>query len=157
MSKQKQQWLQFYNRMLAGIMTLLGFTACGMPDIVEPAEYGTPHATYEIKGKVLTPEKEASPGIQIILKREINRNSGKFASMYGDTIKTDQKGEFYYKQEEVSFGDMEYRIVYRDVEHEIYKTDSVQVKMEAKGGSGRWNNGSDSKEVTINLEKKDAE
>lgn len=151
MSKQKKQWLQFYNRILAGVMALLGFTAC---EETGREEYGVPHANFEVKGKVLTPDKKAAPDIQIIMKGSWDKNAKNFESTYGDTLITDQNGEFHYEKEETSTGKYSYRVVYRDIKNNVYKTDSVQVDMNATGGKGSWHAGSDSKEVIINLEEK---
>ena len=48
--EEKKRWLHFYNRILSGVLVLLGFNAC---DGTGADEYGTPYCRFEIKGKVL--------------------------------------------------------------------------------------------------------
>ena len=50
MKEERKQWLHFYNRILSGVLVLLGFNAC---DGTGADEYGTPYCRFEIKGKVL--------------------------------------------------------------------------------------------------------
>ena len=48
MKEEKKRWLHFYNRILSGVLVLLGFNAC---DGTGADEYGTPYCRFEIKGK----------------------------------------------------------------------------------------------------------
>lgn len=147
MNKRKEQWLRISNRMLTATMTLLGFTSCGV--VKEPAdEYGTPYARFEIKGNVVDDENNGIGNGRVILK---SVSQGPYIR---DTLATASDGTFDFKIE--GSGKAKYRVIGEDLSG-TYRSDSVEVEMEPQSGDG-WYQGSDMKEVTIQLKKKqDAE
>lgn len=54
------------NKLLAGLLTLLGFSLAAC-DKIGADEYGAPYVEYEIKGKVVNDKGTAIPDIQVIL------------------------------------------------------------------------------------------
>ena len=68
MKEEKKRWLHFYNRILSGVLVLLGFNAC---DGTGADEYGTPYCRFEIKGKVLDELREPVKDARVIVK-ELN-------------------------------------------------------------------------------------
>ena len=75
--------LKKYNRILSILMSLLGFGSSlsfiGCEN-VSPAEYGTPHATYKVNGRVTNQSNTGIENIQI--------------TMYYDTSFTNENGEY---------------------------------------------------------------
>lgn len=136
------------NWALAGIMGLFGFTCCD-----EPAdEYGTPHATYKISGRVMNKSGEAIPGIQIELEETLY-------SGYAAITCSDSKGEYEIERETVGRTD-KMRLIASDIDEEengLYRNDTIQVLIEDKDyydkGKG-WNVGKANKRVDIVLENK---
>ena len=67
----KARLIHWYEVVAGAILSLLGFTGCeSILDIVEPrAEYGMPHANYQIVGTV-TEEETGNPveGIKVTFK-----------------------------------------------------------------------------------------
>ena len=55
MKNPNHKLLKVANWLLAGILALLGFSACN-DDEEQPDMYGTPHANFTIKGKVVNDE-----------------------------------------------------------------------------------------------------
>ena len=134
------------NWALAGLLTLLGFSSC-----TEAAEYGTPHATYEFKGKVTDVENNPIQGIKVEFEGE-----DMFAAEGKPTATTASDGAF-----EVTMTGWPVDLVKlyaMDVDGEangLYKKDSVVVTIKdedfKKGKS--WYRGKVSKEVTITMKK----
>ncbi|KAA6313877.1 hypothetical protein EZS27_035420, partial [termite gut metagenome] len=142
-------------RLLSGILVLLGLPACG--EIGFPgsnmAEYGTPYADYTIKGKVINPQKESIPDIQVIVKEQYS--AGFSSNCYPvDTLYTSVNGTFEYHNPFVS-PETSYRIVFKDIDGKknggVFKTDSIIVSMgKATDGKG-WYQGKAVQEKTIEL------
>lgn len=150
MKKEKKHWLHLYNRILSGGLVLLGFSACENNG-TGADEYGTPYCRFEIKGKVQDELQQPVSDARIIVK-ELMENGKPSDPYYFDTVYTRKNGKFQFLDEDAgSMG--KYRVVCEDTSGEN-KADSVELKMEPKGGKG-WFRGEDSKEVDFNLKKKD--
>lgn len=54
-----------YNVMAASLLSLLGFSSCDSEGGDEPCLYGTPRATYNIKGKVIDTDGKPINGIKV--------------------------------------------------------------------------------------------
>lgn len=155
----RKRWLQCFNILLSGALALLGFSACEIEET--PCEYGQPHASYEIKGKVINMKKEPVSDIQVIVNGLITTSYSEWLDS-SDTLYTDSKGEFLFR-DDFAQPKAKYKIIHRDVRTDTnssitYKTDSIYIDMpEPTGGSGNWNYGSASKEVTITLKEDNGE
>ena len=57
--KRKSNWLKVFNSLLSSLLALLGYTSCDSSEDI-PVEYGTPYAKYEVKGKVVDKESQAT-------------------------------------------------------------------------------------------------
>ena len=145
--EEKKRWLHFYNRILSGVLVLLGFNAC---DGTGADEYGTPYCRFEIKGKVLDELREPVKDARVIVK-ELTSDGEPMGAYYTDTLYTQENGEFRFLNEQAG-GYGKYRLVCEDSPG-IYKADSTDIKMEPTGGKG-WYQGSDTKEVYFVLKKK---
>ncbi|WP_455638147.1 radical SAM-associated putative lipoprotein [Parabacteroides sp.] len=155
MNKAYRSYLAVSNKILAGLLTLLGFsiTSCGSDD-----EYGSPYATYEIKGKVVSEEGSPIPYIQVVLPAP---DAAEDYSMYiyRDTLLTDNSGEFYTKLGDHSFGIVTtIKIATKDIDGEanggLFEEKMTEVafkKEDMKGADGNWYYGHAQKEVTITM------
>lgn len=87
-------FLNSMNWVLAGLLTLLGFSCSDSDDDGggQVEEYGCPHANYEIKGKVVNRQNNPIPNIQIAISDSVPDRQ-----MPSDTIYTDAKGEFLWE------------------------------------------------------------
>lgn len=113
----KARLIHWYEVLAGAILSLLGFTGCrSILDIIEPrAEYGMPHANYQIVGSVKAEDTgEPIPNIQVKYRRY----------QY-----TDNNGDFYWEQEgrsdengNVSLSFTEYPV--ETDKHEIVLTDT---------------------------------
>lgn len=159
MKTMRKQWLQCFNILLSGVLALLGFSACGIEET--PCEYGQPHASYEIKGKVINMKKEPVSDIQVIVNGLTTTSYSEWLNS-SDTLYTDSKGEFLFR-DDYAWPEAKYKIIHRDLRRDTnsgitYKTDSIYVDMpEPSGGSGNWDYGLASKEVTITLKEDNGE
>lgn len=165
--RKKSKWNRMFNRILSGLLVLLGFSACSDfqdDDDVVICMYGTPTARHEIKGKVVTADKDkvSIPNIQVVVISKFRLDQ---ARKYGvdissinrgtDTLYTDAQGEFKYEGGGHSPQE-EYRIFYNDIDGKenkgLFASDSTDVKTEpTKPGDGSWYMGKGAAEVTAEL------
>lgn len=150
MGKIRMQGLRIGNCILSSILALLGFSSCG-DNGGGACEYGTPYATYDIKGKVTDQDKIAIANARLIVK-ELDQNGKIRSYSTPDTVFADQSGAYLRQYSQVT-NEGKYRIVCEDPQNS-YKSDSTDIQMNPTGGSG-WYQGSDSKEVDFELKKKD--
>lgn len=151
MKQTRYFFYNLYNRLLLGLLTLLGFGLAGCESV---EEYGTPYATYEFKGSVRNTAGRPIKGIQV----ECRHQSLPAFQAY-PLAQTDAEGKFCGELRDMP-GD-EWVIRFTDIdgpENGSYAPDSVEVvfeKKEYKKGKGSWNCGSASKEIpTVVLKEK---
>lgn len=134
---------RLYNRLLLGLLTLLGF---GLAGCENTEEYGTPYATYEFKGSVRNAAGRPIEGIQVEC-----RPSFLPAFQARPLARTDAGGKFAGQLQDMP--DDEWIVRFTDIdgpENGSYATDSVEVvfeKKEYKKGKGSWNRGFARKEL----------
>lgn len=139
--------LKNYNRILSIFLSLLGvggtfsFTSC---DGSTPGcEYGTPHATFKIYGKITSKNRVEIPNIKV--------------KMRYDSTYTDENGAYVISASEFPT-DQNFSIRFEDIdgsENGNYQPkDSIVEFKDPKfeNGDGSWNSGETSKEVNIELE-----
>lgn len=83
----KSEPVNFINRILAAILVLLGFSACGEGKEPMP-EYGTPSVSYRIKGTVTDKDNAPIKGIKVVISDEPEIESDDI------TVYTDADGKF---------------------------------------------------------------
>lgn len=151
MKKVKNVWLRCSAWLLNSILLLLGFSSC---DSNGSEMYGTPYATYSLKGKVVDTQKQPIPDIEVKIK--IGRG-GDYHSQIAP-LKTNASGEFSFKESFSTGG--EFRLVVRDVDgtaNGSFKSDSIEITMDKPSGGDGWFQGSASKEdIVITLQKDEA-
>lgn len=144
------------NKLLAGLLTLLGFSLAAC-DKIGADEYGAPYAEYEIKGKVVNDKGTAIPDIQVILPTPSLLEDSEY--MWGDTVTTNKSGEFDIKPAVTSFGeDITFKIKTKDIDGEanggLFEDKETEIafkKDDLKGADGNWYYGKATKEVTITM------
>lgn len=149
----KKKYLKVSNCLLTGMLALLGCSSnepFNDPDIV--LEYGTPSATYQIKGKVVDhTTKEPLRDMKVIVTP--NNNSKEYFSK--DTLLTSNDGTFAKDFDHI-FPCDEIKVVAQDTTGN-YGKDSTQVAITKKdyvtGSSGNWFVGIAKKEVTVTMKK----
>lgn len=155
MDKTYRFYLSISNKILAGLLTLLGLstTSCG-----SECEYGSPYATYDIKGKVVNEKGTAIPDMQVIIPAPDTDNEEDLF-VYRDTLLTNSTGEFNKRLEVGSFGeDITFKIATQDIDGEanggLFEDTVTEVafkKEDLKGGDGNWYSGNAKKDVTITM------
>lgn len=130
------------HRLLSGTLVLLGFTSCseefGKGDDIL-LEYGSPHANFQVKGKVASQADELLKNIQVIVRQSWNNDPEP-----ADTVYTDEKGEFQVKN--LGTGSINKQKVYfHDIDGEenggAFKSDSISLEdmdMKQLEEGGRW-------------------
>ena len=88
MNRTNHFFLTFTNKILAGLLSLLGFSLAAC-DKIGADEYGCPYADYEIKGKVVDENGKAINGIQVIIPDPF----GNEEYTHRDTLITNSAGE----------------------------------------------------------------
>jgi putative lipoprotein (rSAM/lipoprotein system) len=145
MTVNRKKWLLACNRMLAGGLALLGFTGC-TNETTE--EYGMPHCTFQIKGKVSDQQEQLIEGARIIV-RELRDMADSYYPL-PDTLAVKSDGEYLY--EYGGYPVQKVRVKCEDPSG-AYQADSVDVALKYTGGSGNWNVGNASEEVNFTLKK----
>ena len=138
--------------MLAGAISLLGFTACDDPENPDDGGticmYGTPTGCYEIKGSVTTATGEPIENARVILRHINGRNVNTY---YGDTVLTGSKG--HYEMKTGGWPDENIRVVCQPQDNAL-EADSVNLKVTFKGEKGPWMQGTASETVNFKLKNK---
>lgn len=149
-----KHFLKKVNWLLAGLLALLGFGQMGC-DKMYPVEYGTPHATYALKGKVVDEQNRPIPRIQVQIQSQDGLRDP-FAYAPVDTIYTDEQGNFAW---EIDFFSPVFQVTSDDTDEEAnggwFDSDTLEVNFsgeELTGGKG-WYEGRAEKEVNIILKK----
>ena len=149
MKKRNTTLLNLANKVLSGMMVLLGFNGCSGET---PCMYGSPYALHTIKGKVESNAGTAIKGIQIICNTNNNW-------IKPDTLLSNANGEFTYKSEPAII-EITYKLICKDIDGDTngsYKKDSIEVefkKSDLVNGEG-WLEGEATKNVTIKLSEND--
>ena len=152
MKKINNFWFRSSAWSLNSILLLLGFSSC---DSNGSEMYGTPYATYRMKGTVVDAKQPPIPDIEVKIK--IGRG-GDYHSQIAP-LKTNASGEFSFKESFSTGG--EFRLVALDADGAVngsFKSDSIDITMDKpSGGDGSWFQGSASKEdIVITLQKDEA-
>ncbi len=140
MKKVEIKFLKSYNAIIAAILVVLGFaSSCDSKD-----EYGTPSAKFIVNGKVESAENNAAlENIQVI--------------MQGDTVRTDENGNYQVTDKWGFPVDQTYTIQFQDIDDiENGEFENLDTIVEFKDpqftdGDGDWYEGETEKEFNIKL------
>jgi putative lipoprotein (rSAM/lipoprotein system) len=141
------------NWILAGILTVLGFSGCEN----NLDEYGSPYATYRFRGLVTNKAGNPVKNIKIEVM-ELHSHSEHDA--IPNPILSNDDGSYY-----VSVGTTptdEFRIIFSDIDGETngsYQNDTIPVKITEKDyydkGDGKWYYGAVEKQIDYVLKEKE--
>jgi len=163
MEKYKRKILKASNWVIAGILSLLGYSSCG---IVEPkVEYGMPHADFIVSGKVTDSQGNGLSGVRVTVpSADHHQRAGSgynpdrpiITNELKDTLYTKENGNFEYKYVGFPSNDsINVKIKFEDIAENVrFETDSTKVTFfssELKGGSGSWYSGKATKVITVQL------
>lgn len=155
MKKLNKRFVSKINGILAMLVLLLGFSCNSDDDDPIPAEYGSPHADFKVKGKVTDENKKAIPGIRI---HSMTIRNNEVLYHYSDTTYTNGQGEYTIQANPLDIEQI--KIFYEDIDGEengSFKTDSIVILQEdihLTGASGHWFEGSETKTIDIKLKNK---
>ena len=91
------------------------------------------------------------PDARILVKHIASPADGSYGyAVLSDTVYTKENGEYLYQNTITGYQD--FRIICEDLTG-VYQTDSVDIKMNPKGGNGRYE-GKDNREVVFKLKKR---
>ena len=127
-----------YRRRTGFISLLLALIGIGTSSCIGPTMYGTPHAEFEIKGKVVSEDGKAVESIQVVLpEKQISGNGVIYDQEFIpiDTLYSNSIGEFQMERSifparnlQIDFHDIDgeknlgefedVTLVYKDIEYE---------------------------------------
>lgn len=139
---------------MSGMLAALGFVSCSSSDDNDPGEiiclYGTPTATFHVKGKVTNESQQPLQGKRVILK-PLMSDGTEYDYHFNDTLRTDADGS--YDQTKHFNPIKSLRVVCDDPDGE-YEADSTTVELKYKDGDGEWNRGVAEAEADFTLKEK---
>jgi putative lipoprotein (rSAM/lipoprotein system) len=147
----KRALLRKYNTLLSYLISILGFgAACSISSCEYGSpivEYGTPHATFKVVGKVRSDATDSNlPHIRVVMR--------------DDTNFTDEQGNYHV--ESIDFpDDQTFLVEFKDIDGEAngeYQPLDTLVEFvdpEFSGGSGAWDKGKTEKELNVKLKDKE--
>lgn len=141
----KRRLLKKHNQLLAFILSLLGiggactFSCCAYGT---PVEYGTPHATFKVYGKVTSEDNTEIPNARVVLQE--------------DTAYTNENGN--YNVQVIEFpSNQDFLIEFMDIDgntNGAYQSKDTIVSFQDpvfENGENPWYSGETSKEIDIKL------
>jgi putative lipoprotein (rSAM/lipoprotein system) len=151
MKKLEFRMLKSYNKVIALVLSLLGFTGC--EDVLNTkAEYGVPHADFIINGKIQSKiTNQSIPNIRIIVKDTIQG-----LNIPLDTVYSNAQGNYEAIVSEFPL-DRAYLLSVSDIDgvangEFIEKDTLAEFKNPIfTGGDGHWYDGKTTKIVDIKL------
>ena len=143
MRRLKKRCYARINRLLASLLSLLGFNGCDILGVDDPFNpvclYGQPYAIYNVKGTVLSEEGDKLEGIQMTLKSIYYHEDKEYQQVWWMEKKptTDKEGQYEYSGEAYS-PNTTLRIVAEDPKGD-YAADSTDVTLTVtKEGKDTW-------------------
>ncbi len=149
----RKQWLAFYQKVLGGLLVMLGFSGC---DNIGADMYGTPYADFSIKGTVADEDGKPIPSATVII-RDLGYKGGNLDypdlyidENYNNVLTTDSEGQYGVTRQGFASETL-FRIVAKDASHE---SDSLEVTLAPPGSNDTWYEGEAKETVNITLKKK---
>ncbi|MCL2727963.1 MAG: radical SAM-associated putative lipoprotein [Bacteroidales bacterium] len=153
---------------IAGLLTLLGFSACNKSnDNDYPVEYGTPHAKFTVSGKVTNTQGQALSQISVIVPRVVHHTPARpgfipqhpvSTNHIRDTLYTKADGSYEYTYNGFPTDTVQIHLKFEEPSlHPLFESDSTKVNFilsDLKDGDARWYSGSAKKEVNMTLKSK---
>lgn len=154
------KFLKSSNSLIFLLISILGFSvSCKKNDPV--VEYGSPHASFIVKGIVKSAaDDHLIPDIIVEMRHITSNESGQSEILLMDTDFSDSHGYYYLTEALYSLEDQTYQIKFTDTDgtlngqYETLDTTIVFKKPKFLGGDGKWDLGSVQKELDIKLKPK---
>lgn len=140
--------MKIFTKILTVVLTVLGFSACS-PKV----EYGQPIADFRLRATVVD-RTTKDPVRDILAKVVLNRDYYNSPLLF----QTDNDG-FFYTDIKIDPLDQKIKVIWQDidgVDNGTYAKDSLEFEIKRedfKGGDNRWNYGTQTKEMTIEIDK----
>lgn len=126
----KGKILTLLSAIMSGIISLLGFSACS-----NEIMYGSPHGDFKVSGLVKSESGQPIQNVRIIIRKWSPGKDYLYVPGASDTVMTNVKGMYYDSGE--SSGETRMRVVCEDPSG-AYESDSVEVRLDYKGGDHDW-------------------
>ena len=164
-----------WSGLLSSLLAVLGFSGCGgsadSPEDI-PLMYGTPTASFSIKGKVQNSAGHALPGVRVVIPKvefyQVATES--FIPDYPiiteerrDTLYTDEEGRFGRRFYDFPTDTVRYELQFYDVnplagvpacEPDTLKVTFTRDELQRDKNDNEWNRGNVVKEITVTLKEK---
>lgn len=147
--------LHWINYLLGCLLGLLGFS-CDSEDISDlPAEYGTPWATYQFKGRVLDQSKKPVENARVRIILEDDSFQWLYEGQNADTTHTDGNGEFFIETQSIPYP--RFLLITEDMDGETnsrFLNDTTRVVFEDSDyqkDDKKWHIGTAIRDVEIQL------
>lgn len=168
----RNYWNKSWGWLLSSLLTMLGFSACnGFSNEPQLEMYGTPTATFSIKGKVVNTAGHALSGVQVVIPYNeiypadtMSLVPDKPVSMR-DTVYSNEKGVFEETFYDMPKDTIRYELRFNDInpqpgvppcEPDTLKVTFLYGDLKKDKHAGTWDRGHAEKEITVILkEKKD--
>jgi putative lipoprotein (rSAM/lipoprotein system) len=124
--KMHRRLIKSVNWILAGILSILGFSVCVGPD-----EYGSPYATFSLRGKVT--DKDGKPVKDIDIKLGFPETS------YYNSVYTNKEGDYSMKFD--FYHIEEFNIIASDIDGDLngsYQNDYYSCQNHRRGPESRF-------------------
>ena len=142
----KVRFNRWYNAVLTALLSMLGYGCSSTEEPLDmygpPVEYGTPHADYIIKGRVMDESGTPVQGIKTSLRKVDKVRS------YGiDSVQTNVSGNYQLKH--TGWQNQYYKVIAKDVDGEAnggeFLSDTLDIDydkaVKTKDGDGKWYHG----------------
>lgn len=155
----KVRFNRWYNAVLTALLSMLGYGCSSTEEPLDmygpPVEYGTPHADYIIKGRVMDESGTPVQGIKTSL-RKVDK-----VRAYGiDSVQTNASGNYQLKH--TGWQNQYYKVIAKDVDGEAnggeFLSDTLDIDydkaVKTKDGDGKWYLGTYEITQDVKLKKK---
>ena len=142
----KVKFNRWYNAVLTALLSMLGYGCSSTEEPLDmygpPVEYGTPHADYIIKGRVMDESGTPVQGIKTSL-RKVDK-----VRAYGiDSVQTNVSGNYQLKH--TGWQNQYYKVIVEDIDGEAnggeFLSDTLDIDydkaVKTKDGDGKWYHG----------------
>ena len=142
----KVRFNRWYNAVLTALLSMLGYGCSSTEEPLDmygpPVEYGTPHADYIIKGRVMDESGTPVQGIKTSL-RKVDK-----VRAYGiDSVQTNVSGNYQLKH--TGWQNQYYKVIVEDIDGEAnggeFLSDTLDIDydkaVKTKDGDGKWYHG----------------
>lgn len=172
MKRLKNYWYKCWGWLLSTLLTVLGVTSCEEIDPEDmPLMYGTPTASFSIKGKVENVQGQALSGVRVVIPYSENcqRTTENFIpdtpviiNEIPDTVYTNTEGRFEWRGGSFPSDTVRYELQFHDIRPEPGRvecqSDTIKVSFVSgdlkKTDGNTWNLGHAEQEITVILKNK---